>query len=122
MKLFVDDIRTPPDETWNICRTVGSAINALYRFEVEEIALDHDISHLITVDGFPRPYPCNETFKPVAIYIATLKKANPDWNPHVSIHTSNHSGAHEMKAILLDAGIEPEVVISKAANRLETIL
>lgn len=124
MKLWVDDIRTSPDDSWSICRNVSTAINALYHFfwDVEVINLDHDISHQVVMSGMSRPYPCDETFKAVAIYIATLKKWNPNWNPIVKIHTSNYSGANEMKAILEEAGIHPDVEIAKGANRLETIL
>lgn len=124
MKLWIDDIRTPPDDSWNICRTVGSAITALYHFfwEVEMINLDHDISHQVVVGKMSRPYPCDETFKAVAMYIATLKRYNPNWEPSVRIHTSNHSGAHDMKSILEAVGIHPDVEIAKGANRLETIL
>ena len=97
MKLFIDDIRTPPDESWHICRSVSAAIRALDMFygKVEEITLDHDISHQVALGGMSRPYPCDETFEAVARYIAKMKYYEPSWNPKIEIHTvippeSNH--------------------------------
>lgn len=135
MKLFIDDIRTPPDDSWNICRDVSSAIRALDMFyeSVTEINLDHDISHQISMTGtkgMSRPYPCSETFEAVARYIALIRKAELNyrasdnaWNPKIQIHTSNHVGAKNMFDILHRAGftnIDAKVV--GGANRLETIL
>lgn len=125
MKLFIDDIRTSPDDSWNICRTITSAIKALDMFwpVVEEISLDHDISHQVVMGDMSRPFACGETFQSVARYIALMKHHNPSWNPKISIHTSNYVGGSEMQTLLEDAGFpKPELIISKGANRLETIL
>lgn len=125
MKLFIDDIRTPPDDTWHICRDVSSAIRALDMFypTIEEINLDHDISHQVVVNGMSRPYPCSETFEAVARYIALMKSCHPGWNPNIKIHTSNYVGAKNMSDILDKAGFENvESKVIGGANRLETIL
>lgn len=123
MRLWIDDIRTPPDESWNICRTVLSAIRAIDMFGegIDEIALDHDISHQVIVGKMSRPYPCEETFEAVARHIAERIRRT-GWKPKISIHTSNPAGAAAMKSILKEVGIEPDVNILKGANRLETIL
>lgn len=130
MKLWVDDIRTPPDDSWHICRTVHAAAMALYNFsnEITEISLDHDISHQIELGGVSRPFPCAETFVPVAILIGLMKNngmfliENVKWNPIVTIHTSNPSGGKLMKDILAEYGIEATLKPMGAANRLETFL
>lgn len=131
MKLFIDDIRTPPDHTWHICRDVSSAIRALDMFyeDVDEIMLDHDISHQVIVGEMSRPYPCNETFEAVARYLSILKKfqeARQDehrkWSPKIHIHTSNYVGAKNMKDILLAVDFEVDAKVVGGANRLETIL
>lgn len=124
MKLFIDDIRTPPDDTWHICRDVSSAIRALDMFynEVVEINLDHDISHQVVVNGMSRPYPCSETFEAVARYIAKIKFADNLWGPKIHIHTSNYVGAKNMRDILEKAGLEVDAKVVGGANRLETIL
>jgi len=69
MKLFVDDIRNAPDESWTVARTINAAISFLETFEPEVISLDHDISHQVSVGSLSRPYPCDETFTAVAYYI-----------------------------------------------------
>lgn len=131
MKLFIDDIRTPPDDTWHICRDISSAIRALdmYYEDVTEINLDHDISHQVVVNGMSRPYPCTETFETVARYLAALKRYQDSrqdehriWEPKIHIHTSNFVGAGRMKDILLKAGFEVDAKVIGGANRLETIL
>lgn len=137
MKLWVDDIRNPPDDSWHIARSVGAAVRALDMFyrDITDINLDHDISHQVLMGGKPhggRPFACEETFETVARHIALLKDVNTalvnahgvaePWNPKIRIHTSNFNGAHNMKAILEQSGLFPEVMIAPGANRLETIL
>lgn len=128
MKLWVDDIRNAPDETWSVARTVTSAIRALAMFSPEEISLDHDISHQVAVGELSRLYPCAETFQAVAHYIAekyilkaqlAIYESNEAWNPKVTIHTSNPVGAKELEAILVVAGIDPVIRLTGLANRLE---
>ena len=58
MKLWVDDIRNAPDETWTVARTINAAINALKMFEFEEISLDHDISHQVGMGKKPSYRKC----------------------------------------------------------------
>lgn len=135
MKLFIDDIRTPPsDGTWHICRTVTAAIRAIHQFssEIEEISFDHDISHQIGMGEMSRPYPCAETFLPVVHYLglmysyyeAQIKngEAAPIWSPKITIHTSNPVGAKEMEAVLKLYNLSAHVELRGPANRLETIL
>ena len=124
MKLFIDDIHTSPNDSWNICRTVLSAVSALDMFweQITDIALDHDISHQIVMGEMSRPFACPETFEVVARYVATLKKLHPEWSPAISIHTSNPVGAERMGGILGAIGFSPTIQLARGANRLETIL
>lgn len=124
MKLWIDDIRTPPDDTWHICRTVLSAIRALHAFKgnVTHINLDHDISHQIVMGGMSRPYACDETFEAVAFYIKELVKHDAEWRPEVRIHTSNPVGAQRMAALFDDVKLPYKIELARGANRLETIL
>lgn len=121
MKLFVDDIRHPPDDTWNIARDVSSAIRAVDMFgsEIAFINLDHDISHQVVVGKMSRPYPCTETFEAVARYLALYKRAHPDFSPIIIIHTSNPVGLKNMRNLLNDAGFLVEAELARGANRLE---
>lgn len=125
MKLWIDDIRNAPDESWTVARTVTSAIRALRMFntEITEVSLDHDISHQVTIGSLGRPYPCEETFLPVAMYMALVIDSTLDarvpWRPIVSIHTSNPQGGKEMAMILAQEGIKAKIVPMGLTNRLE---
>lgn len=125
MKLYIDDIRKAPDESWHIARTVGEAVNAIYMFgeKLTHISLDHDISYQLELNNVSRPYPSPETFKTVAIYMGEYYKSHntPDGAyPHVTIHSSNPVGAVEIEEILHQAGFSQiDVVPAHAANRLE---
>ena len=43
MKLYVDDVRTPEDNTWVIARNYWDAIHILKNCEVAVLSLDHDL-------------------------------------------------------------------------------
>ncbi len=123
MKLWVDDIRNAPDETWTVARTVGAAIRAIAMFgnDMEVISLDHDISHQVTIGtGLERPFPCEETFEPVAWFMAFRYSGN--LTPKVILHTSNVSGARKMHDALVARWETDERIETKPmglANRLE---
>lgn len=132
MKLWVDDIRNAPDESWNVARTVTAAVRAIARFEFEEISLDHDISHQIHMDELSRPFPCLETFMPVVYFIAEKywqDRAMPEnmgvrvmsthLAPKITLHTSNVVAADEMELVLKESGIPCVRKHMGLANRLE---
>jgi hypothetical protein len=113
MKLYIDDLRKCP-EGWVLARTVTEAIRLLANQAVEEVSLDHDISHRINMDSIARPFPCQETFEPVAWYLAAAKFSGP-----VTLHTANPIGARKMEAILTEAGIESRTILGQPVNGLE---
>jgi hypothetical protein len=43
MKLWLDDLRTPPDDTWTWVKTVDDAITLMKTGAVAEASLDHDL-------------------------------------------------------------------------------
>ena len=43
MKLYLDDIRAAPDDSWVVARTAQDAIKWLKTLNVEVISLDHDL-------------------------------------------------------------------------------
>lgn len=120
MKLWVDDIRNAPDESWHVARTALEAIRAISRYDFDVISLDHDISHQVTIGNLGRPYPCEETFASVAYYIAcrygidTQRK-----DPKIILHTSNTVAGDEMAHILMSQGLSSEKKYMGVANRLE---
>lgn len=110
MKLWVDDLREAPDDSWVEARKVQSAISMLAHFPMEEISLDHDIENR----------PSDETFMPVAHYIG--EKYHSHTPPKITIHSINPVGAAEMQKVLHDYGIEAEIkpyapLEGKAENR-----
>jgi hypothetical protein len=134
MKLYIDDIRNAPDDSWQVCRTVQSAIKAIHQFgaEITDISFDHDISHQVSIGSGSRPMQCAETFQPAAYYLG-LKYENheagrnieigiPVWIPSVTIHSANPVGAQEIFNILNEHGLSAEIHQLPPANRLETII
>ncbi len=132
MKLWVDDIRNAPDDSWTVARTVTSAISAISRYDFDEISLDHDISHQVVIGNLSRPYPCGETFMAVVYFIAqkywhekgidgsdVLYVSRTNLVPKITIHTSNQVAGDEMAQVLADVGIRSEKQYRGAASRLE---
>ncbi len=118
MKLWVDDIRNAPDTSWTVARTVTSAINALARWPMDEISLDHDISHQIVMGNLSRPYRCEECFCSVARFIVQ-KEDGVFGQPKIVIHSANPEGASDIASILGASALKYEVRPMGAANRLE---
>src|SRR3990167_7567333 len=122
MKLFIDDIRNAPDETWHVVRTVTEAIRVIYYYvdDLKEISLDHDISHQVGMGDLSRPFPCGETFAGVAYFIAQVYEGRDSATiPKIVLHTSNIVGAENMEIILAKAGISCKIEMRGAASRLE---
>lgn len=117
IKLYVDDHpnRITPDG-WHRAWTVTEAIRILDTTWVSHISVDHDISIPVTVGKFVRPYPSEETFEPVFRFIRHMDTAD---RPHVTIHTANAPKAEEMRRLLLQVGINPDVRLSAPINGLE---
>lgn len=130
MKLFVDDIRNAPDDTWHVARTVTEAIRCIryYRDEIKEISLDHDISHQIGMGELSRPYPCKETYAAVAYFIGEVYKERAEARekgfteahvPKIVIHSSNIVGCENLEKVLADYKIRSTIEMKGAASRLE---
>lgn len=121
MKLWIDDIRPAPDESWTIARTVTSAINFIHRYrkELEVVSFDHDISYQIQVGELSRPYPSPETFVPAAQFLAVAYSHTEfKERPKVHIHTANPVGKDALVDTLA-AGFDVAVNMMGVANRLE---
>jgi hypothetical protein len=100
-KMWIDDMREAPDESWTVVRKVEPAIRLLSMFEFDEISIDHDIENR----------PDDETFKPIAYFLALKYQGTPTeppkFIPKITIHSDNPVGAKEIQMILLKgAGIE----------------
>lgn len=113
LKLYVDDLRKEP-AGWHRAKTVTEAIRILATREVSEVSIDHDISHRINMDSIARPFPCGETFEPVAWFLWAIKFKGP-----VTLHTANPIGAKKMAEILDLAGIVARIELGQPVNGLE---
>ena len=128
MKLYVDDLRACP-EGWTLARTVTEAIRLLATQDFDEVSLDHDISHAISLRAMRsagknelcRPFPCGETFEPVAWFLADKWSAGKGYGPGpaITLHTANPIGAKKMAAILEDAGLSCTIELGTPVNGLE---
>lgn len=118
MKLYVDDIRDVPDESWTLARTITEAIAfiAMFKNQITDISLDHDISHEIRVNGVYRPFPSPDNFTPVAYFIGEVYENQFD-RPNLVAHTANPAGGEKIRSILEQYGVKCEVILSPAAHR-----
>jgi hypothetical protein len=77
MKLWVDDLRPPPDDTWTVARTSEEAVLHLLMRPWEVMSLDHDLGG-------------EDTTREI---IKWLCECEPEcWPPEVLVHTSNPVG------------------------------
>lgn len=121
MKLFIDDIRNAPDDSWVTARTITEAIRILATMHVDEVSIDHDISHQVIIGETERPYPCGEMFEAVAWYIKAMPKTSSP--SRITIHTSNPVGRQKIIDILHEKyGGNLTVIKLGPANRLEMII
>ncbi|MBK8872148.1 MAG: hypothetical protein KBG07_03495 [Elusimicrobia bacterium] len=86
MKLYVDDVRTPPPG-WVVARTVKEAIAVLDAGGVDEVSLDYFIG-----DGE------GGTFLPVAHHIAAMTRSHRPKKIH--FHTASSAGAARLASVL----------------------
>ncbi len=83
MKIWVDDIRTPPDDTWCWIKTSQKAIAVLMArqilgLEIEVMSLDHDLGG----DDTTRPivlWCCERNFWPVEFRVHSANPVGVEW-------------------------------------------
>src|SRR5687768_10782843 len=83
MKLWLDDVRQPPDDTWTWAKCVGDAIELMQTGLVVEAALDHDLLlEPDTRDG---------------IVLCEWMRDNDVWpRDAITVHTVNNFGSTAM--------------------------
>lgn len=100
MKIWLDDVRDAPDDSWTVARSYGEAIDFLsYGGNIEAISLDHDIGYECRYKGLElnRPF----TGYDVALWIEN--KVNDDVNyfpPKIFVHTDNPVGRANINAAI----------------------
>jgi Cyclic-phosphate processing Receiver domain len=116
MRLWLDDVRPPPDASWTWVRTNSEAIEHLETGAVIECSLDHDLGlHDIEVPEFP-----DDDWD---LFMEIVHMMRPqdgetgldlvDWMieqecvpARVTIHSWNSNGAARMAARLANAGYD----------------
>ena len=79
MKLWVDDLRDAPDDSWTVARTSAEAIELLVKrgHECLEVSLDHDLGG----DDTTRPvvlWMCENVY-PRDIHVHTANPVGREW-------------------------------------------
>ncbi len=111
MKLFLDDVRTPPGVGWTVVKTVNDAIEILKRnkelnITFEYASLDHDL-----VDGHypwnqPIPYPENpvivaKTGEKTGFDLVAWMCDNSIWpTKGIAVHSQNNDGRSRMLELI----------------------
>jgi hypothetical protein len=83
VKIWVDDIRTPPDDTWIWKKTSAGSIEFLEyckseHFSIFEMSLDHDLGG----DDTTRPivlWCCENDFWPVEVRVHSANPVGVEW-------------------------------------------
>lgn len=102
-KIWVDDIRRPPDESWNWVRTNDAARELLLRQPYTAASLDHDMGlHEFDPDVpdadmqvLDHDWPMDD-----GVELAVWMVKNNCVPPYVRIHSHNPIGARRMLEIL----------------------
>jgi hypothetical protein len=84
MKLWVDDIRDPPNG-WELARSYNEAISMLLESDINEISLDHDLGE-------------EKTGYDIANFIERHVYYGVFDSPKIHIHTSNPVGRKNIQA------------------------
>jgi hypothetical protein len=126
-RLWVDDVRPPPDASWTWARTNKRARELLEAYRFDECSLDHDMGlHDLDVDDDDP-----ECWDKVIEIASKLRPRHEDsgddlvgWmidNGHVpalvTIHSWNPDGARRMAARLANAGFDCYVSPFKPRKR-----
>lgn len=89
LKVFLDDLRDPPDDTWIVCRDPSTFIHLARHADV--ISLDHDLG-----DGVPTGYQLLVTLETEVIMHGLWS----DKMPEILIHSANPVGCANMQAAI----------------------
>lgn len=90
MKVYLDDVRTPPSECWVLVKTSADAIILLETGQVTHLSLDHDLGDDCYGNGYI-----------VACWLENKVATDATFVlPDVTIHSANPVGRAKMQAAL----------------------
>jgi hypothetical protein len=90
-KLWLDDVRPPPDLSWTWINNAPAAYNAVLQLDIDEISFDHDLG-----DKFMTGYTIAQAIEERA-YFGNIKRMK--W----SIHSANPVGRDNIHAAMNNA-------------------
>jgi len=108
MKIWHDDIRRPPDDSWTWARTNEQAAGLLSLNEVYIISLDYDLG-LHEFDPDDEDAIFYKGPLPLGVELVEWMVKNDKVPPTVIIHSWNPPGAQKMAEILRSYGHHPIV-------------
>jgi hypothetical protein len=94
VKLWLDDFRPPPDETWLWVKTAPDAVKVLKTRKVEQISLDYDV--LWAPGGSSVDWENKRTGMAVVLFM----ERKGIWPPEIRIHSKSVGGAARMAEVL----------------------
>ena len=112
-KLWHDDVRPAPDESWIWAKTNGEAVDALLNNEITECSLDHDLGAEIAAESLTPAQAINlkgsspQGDGKALVKWMILAELVPE---KITIHSWNYYGAQEMQKLFRDAGYEQAVL------------
>lgn len=85
MKIWLDDLRSPPDHSWHWCTTVDCAKGLMLHFTISEMSLDNDLG-----EG-------QEEGRRLVLWMA----ANDTWpEGRITIHSANVVAGEYMRGMI----------------------
>ncbi len=93
MKIYLDDERKPPDDSWTLVKLPSEAIRLLEKFVVKCISLDHDLGKISSTSN---KYPV--TGYDVLLWMEEEVNTAFFKPPAILIHTSNPSARKKMES------------------------
>jgi len=91
-KLWIDDVRNPPDNTFDVARTYWDALEYLLENQYDEVDIDHDLGCF--KDG--REY----TGYDILMWLADLKSQGHYVPPTYYVLTANPVGRVRMQQVI----------------------
>jgi len=98
MKLFVDDRRTPPDDTWTLVKTYQDALPIIDSEVVEELALDNDLGiesfryvegHMVEGSGYD-----------LLMHVVQMKMDGKKVPSKITVHSANPVMNQKMREVI----------------------
>lgn len=112
MKLWHDDIRRPPDDSWVWVRTNQQAMAVLTVHIVDEISMDHDLGlHEADPDVQDADMQRGWDEENDGAKLAQWMCDHNHVPPKVTVHSWNPDGAKRMANILRDHESQPQVIV-----------